>query len=143
MRTGAALLLAALLAAPAQSLQRGNQIYFGIYNYAGQDVFLWIFYRVRLPDGKVIWDRARHVLAHRVRKLIGVKVTQGQLATCRGGIGAQRRDAAGKVQETREWADLCKLYRIRLNSDRAGPTKVYLDYNRERDKDAYRDPWYK
>ena len=24
---------------------------------------------------------------------------------------------------------------------RSGPTKVYLDYNKQRDRDAYRDPW--
>jgi hypothetical protein len=139
---GAMLLATVLIGTSANALRRENTVYFGIYNYAGQQVYLWVFFQTRLPDGKVIWDRVRHVVDHRsAAKLIGVKVTKGQLATCRGGIGTQRRDSAGKVQETRHWADLCKLYRVRLNSERAGPTKVYLDYNKQRDRDSYRDPW--
>lgn len=52
----AILLAAGVLAAPASSLRRENHVYFGIYNYAGQKVVFWIFFRKRRPDGRGIWD---------------------------------------------------------------------------------------
>ena len=132
---------ALMFAQPAQSLVQGQKVYFGIYNYAGQKVLFWVFYRTRLPDGGVIWDSKGYVLDHRIRKGISVHVTRGRLASCEGRIGTHRRDAAGKTFETLLAVDLCKLYRVRLNSGRVGPTRVYLDFNKQRDRDAYRDPW--
>lgn len=137
----AGLLLAAASAPSATALVRGNQVYIGIYNFAGQDTILLIVFQTRLPDGRVIWDRARHVLAHRVRKLIGVRVTKGRLASCRGGIFTRRQGSEGRTWDTRHEVDLCKLYRVRLDSGRAGPTKVKLDYSRTRDPAIYKDPW--
>ena len=137
----AAVFLAALMAPASQARVRDNLIYIGIHNYAGQKVFFWIFYRVKLADGLTIWGKERHVLDHRIRKVIGARITRGRLASCRGGIGTQRRDATGKPFETRQVVDICKLYRVRLNSGRTGPTKVHLDFNKQRDDNAYRDPW--
>lgn len=127
---------------PARALVSGDRVYIGVYNFAGQDTEMWIAYRVRLPDGRVTWDKARHILLHRIKKLVGVRITTGKLADCQGGIITRRTDSNGKVWETRDEADLCKLYRVRLDSGRAGPTKVKLDYSRKRDPSIWKDPWH-
>ena len=125
------------------ALVKGDQIYVGVYNYTPQDLFFWIVYAVRMPDGRVIADKARHVLAHRIRKLVGVRVRVGKLASCEGGIVTVRKDKTGRQWQTRHKADLCKLHRVLMRGGQGGQHETLLDYNFNRDKNAYRDPYYR